>query len=180
MSPEVASLSAVVSTAASQVGSQLIEYLIAGLATVMCSLAAWATSKFCAWIDVKTHGTALQTAGDAAENIIMAVEQETVKAARDAYNDGKITKEELNAIFETAKKTAVDRFNAYVATLPKTIRSTIEAKAQSLLESALGRLKLNGLVASLEKKPAAAPANDAGASSPIPAPTNPTPAPASK
>lgn len=170
---DVASVSTVLSTVGPTLASQLLEYVCALLALLLSGFASWLMPKICAWIDTQTHGTALESAGAAAEAIIMAVEQETVKSARAACDDGRMTKDELNKVFSTAKETAAERFLSYIKLLPKAVQPLLTQKANALLEAALGSLKARGLIpTSLNVITTVADT--------IPAPPNPSSAPASK
>ena len=79
----------------------------------------------------------------ACETIVLAVEQTTIEGFKKANADKEVTKEEWEAIYKQARKTAeAEIIKAIEAILPESLKPIARDMLPSLIESSVAKVKL--------------------------------------
>jgi len=131
--------------------SQIAMYIFAILASVILAGGTWLISKSYEFLAGKIKDQKLKELFMETREIVMQGWNSTIREAKQAYVDGKITREELTIIYTNVKKEAVISIKAFVKSkLPKYLRNKYgDTVIGHLIETAISECKSLGLM----KKP---------------------------
>lgn len=93
------------------------------------------------FLESKTNNEYLLQVIEMAEQSVLTAYQTTLKSAKAAAKDGKLSKEELSQVKNEAKKQAVKALNDFIDGLPKLAKKVLKDKAESFVEGAIPKVK---------------------------------------